>query len=115
MSTDDVKALAEHKGLTVDEFGRKYLIRCGTRLSLGENSRGHCVMLGEDNRCSVYDIRPRQCRSFPFWRRNVKTRENWEELTDLSPGINKGRLYTTAEIQKIMHEGGQTGASENED
>lgn len=27
---------------------------------------GKCIFLVE-NKCSVYDVRPDQCRSFPFW------------------------------------------------
>ena len=32
-----------------------------------------CAFLGEDNRCSIYDVRPRACREFPHTdRRNMK-------------------------------------------
>lgn len=29
--------------------------------------QGRCVFLQSDNRCGVYEERPDQCRSFPFW------------------------------------------------
>ena len=44
----------------------------------------------EGTKCKVYEARPRQCGSFPFWPENLKTREGWDELATFCPGVGKG-------------------------
>jgi hypothetical protein len=41
-------------------------------------------------RCTVYGARPLQCRSFPFWPENLKSRVRWEDLSAFCPGVGKG-------------------------
>jgi Fe-S-cluster containining protein len=59
----DVKRLAKHQGMSVDEFRSRYLQADGE----GEGDVFRflpCPFLTE-NRCTVYDRRPTDCRSFP--------------------------------------------------
>ena len=37
----------------------------------------HCVFL-KDNKCSVYEVRPSQCRTYPFWPQHILGRAEWE-------------------------------------
>lgn len=37
-----------------------------------------CVFLGDDLKCSIYDARPLQCRTYPYWPRIMHSRETWE-------------------------------------
>ncbi|MBE3605502.1 YkgJ family cysteine cluster protein [Campylobacter sp. RM13119] len=65
------RLLAEHLGLNEDEFKEKFLIKVGKKFSIKEKSHedGYaCVFFDEINKnCSIYEFRPSQCRSFPFW------------------------------------------------
>ena len=38
--------------------------------------------------CTVYDARPTQCRTYPWWISNLRDRESWEEAAELCEGIN---------------------------
>lgn len=31
-----------------------------------KNVHGHCIFLGDDGKCTVYDIRPEGCRVYPW-------------------------------------------------
>jgi Fe-S-cluster containining protein len=57
--------------LDIDEFISNYLIRIGNRFCLKKlkiNGNFHCVFFDEQNKqCSIYSVRPTQCRAFPFW------------------------------------------------
>jgi hypothetical protein len=63
LTAADIKRLARHVGFTTKEFGSRFL---------RENDEGEgfvftaqpCPFL-EDNRCAVYENRPRDCRSYP--------------------------------------------------
>lgn len=61
-----------------------------------------CVFLRETNQgrgCAIYDVRPAQCRNWPFWPVNLASSDAWNSTGAKCPGINKGRLYTHEEIQ----------------
>lgn len=95
---EEVTRLAERLGLARDEFHRRFLRRVGSRLSLTEKGRHECIFWSADAGCSVYEDRPRQCRTFPFWPENVVTPESWEAVVEDCPGAGEGRLYDQREI-----------------
>ena len=98
--------MARHLNLSVPAFGRKYLRRVEGRRSLLEHPNGDCIFF-KDRGCIVYPLRPRQCRTFPFWPENLRSRRAWEELKDECPGVGKGRLFLLKEIQLIRRGRGE--------
>jgi Fe-S-cluster containining protein len=50
----------------------------------------------------VYEARPLQCRTYPFWSSSLGSREDWDTLGRSCPGVNKGKLYTEAEIEERL-------------
>jgi Fe-S-cluster containining protein len=83
----DILAIAAHLGVTIDDFGRRYVRRVGGRYALLEASGdGACVFLVAD-RCSIYEARPVQCRRFPFWDRLLASPERWREAAEECEGI----------------------------
>lgn len=98
-----ITRMADALGLTAKEFRATYARRVGLRLSLKEFPGGDCVLWGGNDRgCLVYPVRPIQCKTFPFWREHVKSREAWEALAGYCPGVNKGRLFSAKEIAKRL-------------
>ena len=43
------------------------------------NSAGGCVFLDAFGKCSIYEVRPVQCSTYPFWPSLVDRREDWED------------------------------------
>ncbi|GAB4174954.1 MAG: YkgJ family cysteine cluster protein [Calditrichia bacterium] len=62
---------------------------------------GACIFL-EHDKCTIYDYRPIQCRTFPFWPENLKSAYRWKIIKDECPGIGQGKLYTKNEIDSIV-------------
>lgn len=60
---------------------------------------GHCIFY--DHGCTVYDVRPSQCRDFPFWRCQLRDEHAWQEAARSCPGMNRGRLWSADEICDI--------------
>ncbi len=97
----EIAALAEKMELDVDAFESRYIRKIGIRKSLVEFSNGDCVFLDSERRtCGVYDARPRQCRTWPFWESNLRTEEAWENTCEVCPGSGKGVLFTVEEISQ---------------
>ena len=73
--------------------------RIGVRKSLIEYENGDCVFFDNKTRkCNVYELRPRQCRTWPFWDSNIATPEAWKETCQVCPGSGQGKLYSVEEV-----------------
>lgn len=84
----EIEAIADHLDIDVDTFGRRYLRRIGTKYSLLEDPfTKDCVFLKE-KRCTIYEVRPRQCAAFPWWPENVKSNRAWQETARDCEGIH---------------------------
>jgi uncharacterized protein len=82
------------------EFHRRFVRRVGTRSSLVEYPDGDCIFLDpETRRCLVYQARPVQCRTWPFWSSNLSSPQAWDETCKACPGAGTGKLYTLEEIE----------------
>ena len=98
VDADEVAALAAHRGETPDEFSLKFVRKVGRRYSLIERPGGDCIFWERGTGCTVYEARPVQCRTWPFWAENVESPEDWEHITQICPGSGKGRHYSADEI-----------------
>lgn len=102
VNQDEIAALAQKVGIDdVDEFERLYVRKIGMRKSLVEFPNGDCVFFDNEKRtCTVYDARPRQCRTWPFWKSNVRSPETWQQTCEQCPGSGKGKLYSLEQIRQ---------------
>ncbi|MGA1840303.1 MAG: YkgJ family cysteine cluster protein [bacterium] len=87
-------------GMKHQSFRKEYLRRLGNRYSIREDSRGRCVFY--NNGCVIYNLRPNQCRTYPFWFRNLRAENKWRKVVQECPGIGKGRKYLKEEILKLL-------------
>jgi len=69
-------------------------------LSLKEKSNKDCIFW--DSGCTVYESRPLQCITFPFWSSIVDSPGCWEVAASGCPGINAGKLHTKEEIDNFL-------------
>jgi Fe-S-cluster containining protein len=67
-------------------------------LSLKEKSNYDCILW--DSGCTVYNERPLQCVTFPFWDSIIADEKCWESAAKSCPGMNSGELHTMTEIEK---------------
>ena len=116
VSDTEIAKLAGRLELATDEFREIYTrrLRKGD-VSLREKRNGECVFYnkgaveGTKTGCSVYEDRPRQCRSWPFWRGVVHSPESWAEDAEDCPGMNRGTRHTAAQILEISGSDGSRG------
>lgn len=109
LSRPDADALATRLGIGYSEFVEIYCrwVPVGggvERLSLKERANYDCILWGKDG-CSVYEDRPVQCRTFPFWASTVRSREAWDATGEDCPGIGQGPLHGVEEIEAQLAAG----------
>ena len=52
-----------------------------------------CIYLDDAKKCTVYDSRPSQCRSFPFWAENVRSQKSWNQTVNSCPGLESEQAF----------------------
>ncbi|MBI4575966.1 MAG: YkgJ family cysteine cluster protein [Planctomycetes bacterium] len=100
---EEMDRLARHLGMGLDAFTRQHVRRVGGRDSLREREDYTCIFWDAARGCTVYEARPGQCRSFPFWPENLASREAWGRVEADCPGSGspEGRLHTREEIEAM--------------
>ena len=103
------RRMADGLGLTEPEFYGQYAHKVGGRWSLKERRTAHgydCVFLDRTTRpgkalCGIYETRPGQCRTWPFWPENLVTKSAWDAARRRTPcpGMDQGRLVTAQQIR----------------
>ena len=100
VNKNEIEKIAAFLGISREAFARNYLRSFNERYSLVEYGGGDCIMY--DNGCKIYDVRPCQCRTFPFWGSNLEDRSEWEKLKKTCPGVDKGKLHKLEDIQNNL-------------
>ena len=98
----ELRAVADFRGETVEEVTGLYTRLSSRGRTLREKANGDCVFYDREKGCTIYPVRPRQCRTWPFWESNVVTAEAWEHTCEICPGSGKGELIPAEEITRRL-------------
>jgi len=106
----EIVALARRVELPEDAFRAIYTrrLRSGD-VSLREKRGKECVFFDRARGCAVYPDRPQQCRTWPFWRSVVHSRERWLEEAEECPGMGSGPLHRAQCIESATRGDGTSG------
>jgi uncharacterized protein len=106
----EIQALAEHFGMDEQAFVTRYAKqvwrRGELRVSLREKNNGDCVFFQKGVGCTVYELRPKQCKTWPFWGRIVASRADWDDSARDCPGMNHGQRHDATKISEIAADDG---------
>jgi Fe-S-cluster containining protein len=81
-------------------FIEKYLYPIKTGYSIKEHADGRCFFY--ENGCTIYPVRPYQCKTFPFWFENLRSLKKWKRISKECPGIGCGPLHSKEHILEIV-------------
>ncbi len=104
---EEMERLAAHLGMPFDLFTRTYVRQANGRYSLIEKSNHDCIFFDRNVGCTVYQARPYQCSSYPFWHEVLESRSAWKAEAKQCPGINCGEpcdLHSAERIEQLRHE-----------
>ena len=106
----EIPTLAEHLQMTDETFRSVYTRRIGDHdISLKEKSNHECIFYDKSKGCTIYQYRPRQCRTWPFWRSVMKSPASWAKEGTDCPGMNRGALHNRTTIEETMLNDGTFG------
>src|SRR5438105_1188806 len=99
---DEIAAIAREREVTVEQAIALYTRPASRGMSLREKPNGDCVFFDRQAGCTIYLVRPQQCRTWPFWESNVRTPEAWRETCKVCPGSGQGELISAEEITRRL-------------
>lgn len=102
VSDEELEAIAELRGEPVEKVRSLYTHRTDRGRTLRERANGDCVFFDRQAGCTVYSVRPAQCRTWPFWESNLATPEHWQETCRVCPGSGQGELIAAEEITRRL-------------
>lgn len=94
----EIHALADHLGVDEITFRERYTAERRRGVSLIEHANHDCIFWAPGRGCTVYAMRPRQCRTWPFWRCNLGEPADWQAAAADCPGIDRGPVHDAATI-----------------
>lgn len=112
VTDEEIEALAARLELPEEEFRRRYTrVLSSGAVSLRDRPPDYeCVFWDREEGCTVYEDRPRQCRTWPFWKQNVQSPRHWDRTARDCPGIGEGPVHDREFIEITIADDG-TSAS----
>ena len=90
LSIKDAERISNHSGLSVDDWLERDARKTydGRFVLKSREDDGICIHLNENQQCSIYEVRPQQCKAFPWWGENLASDRSWSQVKELCPGID---------------------------
>jgi uncharacterized protein len=104
VTEEEMRDMAQELAMSLELFKRKYTRQRDNRYLLVEKkSQGNACVFLKDNKCQIYKVRPKQCRTFPWWKENLTTKESWLLAASECEGISESApLIPLAEIKRHL-------------
>lgn len=102
VTEEELAVIAEFLGRPLREVRDLHARKSRGRVTLRERANGDCVFFDRERGCTIYPVRPAQCRTWPFWESNLATPKDWERTCHVCPGSGKGEVIPVEEITRRL-------------
>ena len=102
VNEDEIAAIAAFLGEPFDQALQRHTRRVLSGRSLREKANGDCAFFDRQAGCTIYPVRPTQCRTWPFWESNVRSPGDWQRTCDVCPGAGTGDLIPVEETTRRL-------------
>src|SRR5262249_44895681 len=101
LTLEDRQKIAKFLKISTSAFTKKHCEKdFSGQIRLKEERADKNCMFLEGKRCGIYEARPTQCKTWPFWPEVMNSKTWKKEVASFCPGVGKGRLIPPEEIQK---------------
>lgn len=104
ITNKEADAIASFLGMTVALFKLRHTRKMpdgalALNWVLDKRVHSRCQFYDPISRlCGIHEVKPEQCRTFPFWPSVFKSRADWDAQSAMCEGINHGELFTERDI-----------------
>ena len=100
VNKDNLANIARFLSMEIVVLSKRHFYPFKNGFSIKEYPDGSCHFY--NNGCRIYPVRPLQCRLFPFWFNNLRSRKQWFRVAKQCPGIGNGVFYSKEKILEIV-------------
>lgn len=108
LTLQDRKRFAKHFNISTSEFTKKYCEKNNEVWHLKEDPKNPDCMFLKNKKCSAYEGRPTQCRTWPFWPEVMSPKAWKKDVVAFCPGVGKGPIRSREEINAQIIEQSQS-------
>ncbi len=101
LTPKDISNLANFLELPEEDFLRAYTREDVSDVVLKDKGEA-CIFLGKNGRCQIYEARPVQCRTFPFWPENMNEKVWNHEIKRDCPGVHTDHIVPATTIEELL-------------
>ena len=102
VTSEEIEAIAQHLDKPIGEIRLMHTRPARNQTSLTEFANGDCTFFDPASRsCRIYEVRPQQCRTWPFWQSNIATPQAWDQTRNQCPGAGEGEFIPWEQVQAL--------------
>jgi len=98
LSAQEFAAVCEFLDKAPAELLGEKIEQCNGHFVMKMTAGGRCPFVTEHG-CEIYDARPVQCWTFPFWNTYLGSPDAWSEAFKRCPGVGIGPVHPVGEIR----------------
>jgi len=99
VTREEQRQIQSHLDISWKWFRRRYVRRLDDGSESLQDSGNACIFLDADRRCRIYDVRPTQCRTYPFWPGLLSSERTWNAEARRCEGIGRGPVVPITTIR----------------
>ncbi len=100
LTKKDRQNMAQVLGISTTAFTKKYCAKTDGIYHLVDDGAA-CTFL-KNNKCTVYEARPMQCRTWPFWPETMSPKAWKKDVVKFCPGVGKGSVWSRDQIAAAL-------------
>lgn len=104
LTLKDRQRFAKFFKMRTADFTKKFCDKKDGVWHLKEDPKNPDCQFLKNKRCTTYEARPSQCRTWPFWPEVMNAKTWSKEVVSFCPGIGKGQLIKGEDIEKSLKE-----------
>lgn len=104
LSLEDRQRFAKYLNISTSTFTRRYCDKTGGIWHLKEDPKNMDCMFLKGKACGVYEARPAQCRTWPFWPEVMNAKSWAKDVKAFCPGVGKGPVIPAESIERQIRE-----------
>lgn len=98
LTLEDRRRMAGHLGISTTAFTRKYCDQKNEVWKLKDGPTPACPFL-QQKQCGIYEARPTQCRTWPFWPEVLEPRTWMKDVLSFCPGVGRGKVWSKEDVE----------------
>lgn len=91
LNIKEAQIIAKLLNISYETFFEKHMRKEGHQHVLQTPYAGGCTFW-KDKKCTIYEARPSQCRTFPYWKELTGEHKEWKEIEKFCHGAKRIRF-----------------------